>query len=247
MENENYRMNLDKLNQDFLILKDKFKEASISQERYSELFDKFEKYKFESGNKYIELQEVNKQIENSLKKEINFKEEISLLNEKNIFRINLLNTNNFNLSSRLKLLEEEKTHLEHKLTTITLNLKDFEDQNQIKNDELQILKSNFNLIKCKQEMLMEKVDKVKSQNLNLVEENEEKQKLIESLTENIEQLKIEKMKSNQIHEEEIKTLKECNEKMKDEIQNVLRIKIEALKNKLKEKVDLLQLQTRNKE
>jgi len=168
--------------------------------------------------------------------------------EKKIFEMNE-DKNNLDLcyeeiNEENKSLREKINFLENEIKTSHTNneeilnyVKNLEEQLDTKEYQLKFFKDNFNLMKTKHEEITDVINNLMKENSNLKINLDEKSLFTEDVMRNSEKFRIEYTKI----EEELKLVMDLNEDLKSKIENVYKIKIKALKFKLKEKVQLINI------
>ena len=178
--------------------------------------------------------------------EIN-KEKLSELNQK-LLEINedkkILDLNyqeiieeNQSMRQKINLLENEINISHSKKEEILNYVKRLEEEMDSKEFHLNFFKENFNLMKIKHDEITDVINNLIKENTNLKNILEEKSSLTEDVIRNSEKYRIDYFKK----EEELKIIMDSNEALKSKIENVYKIKIKALKFKLKEKLHLINL------
>ena len=132
-------------------------------------------------------------------------------------------------------IEELQTENKNNLNKINelinvLNAKENELNN--KNEQINFFKQNLQLIKTKQHELTNSLNGMIEQNYELKNELEVKNNDLSELVNKIEELKLEFQKKRSDINKEVEMLRNENE-------NVLKVKIKALKNKLREKIAII--------
>jgi chromosome segregation ATPase len=234
-------------------------------------------------------QKLNSEIYELTQRFTNLNSEYS--NFKNLYE-NILNENESLKNIKIN-LDNEIREQNQKNSQSEFLVDKLESDLRTKEDHLNFFKENVELMKSKQEEILQGVDHLLKENeflkndldekkenfANLKSENEElklinndmkmninelnnlidelkvrNEQLRQDMTmnnqENIDDLlnKIENLKLEfQYKEESYQLLKEANERMTHQIENVFKIKIKALKSKLKEKMEILALKDRELE
>ena len=143
-----------------------------------------------------------------------------------------LETQNEMLQNQIEELQIENKNSLDKINELinVLNAKECELVN--KNEQINFFKENLQIIKAKQGELTGSLNGMIEQNFELKSELELKNNDLGELVSKIEELKLEfQQKSNEINKE-VELLRNENEK-------VLKVKIQALKNKLREKIAII--------
>lgn len=176
-------------------------------------------------NKFID--DLNREIAEMNFKQGKFEKEYKSFKDINY---NMAEENEL-LKTKIKILEEEL----EKQEGVFDYCKKLEEESKIKEDHLDFFKENFNKMKSRHDEISIIVDNTIRENEYLKKEIGDRNLSIEELISKIESLKIE----YQVKEEDFRRLQEENAKLQNSIDNVLKVKIKALKNKLKEKVEIL--------
>ena len=146
--------------------------------------------------------------------------------------ITQLQTQNEMLQNQIEELQIENKNNMDKVNELIniLNIKEHELKD--KNEQLTFFKENLQLIKSKQDELTNSLNGMIQQNFELKTELDNKNNDLNELVSKIETLKLEfQTKSEEMNKEV--------EKLKNENDNVLKVKIQALKSKLREKIAII--------
>lgn len=146
--------------------------------------------------------------------------------------INQLQQEHQEMEKEFDILSQENAHLKKQLSDYGIELEAKENEINQRNEQIAFIKSNLSLIKQKQEEVNKSLEKMVKSNDELKTEIELKNKTINELVKKIEELKLEYQNKN---EETMGVIA----KLKNENENVLKVKIQALKNKLREKIELI--------
>ena len=143
-----------------------------------------------------------------------------------------LETQNAMLLAQIEELQTENKNNLNKINELinVLNAKENELNN--KNEQINFFKQNLQLIKTKQHELTNSLNGMIEQNYELKNELEVKNNDLSELVNKIEELKLEFQKKRSDINKEVEMLRNENE-------NVLKVKIKALKNKLREKIAII--------
>jgi chromosome segregation ATPase len=151
-----------------------------------------------------------------------------------------------NITGENKMLKERVYKLEEELQLIA---NEFEETRQrynqyeinYKNKEVEIesFKENFDIMKKKQLEIANVLELFEQENMNLKKLLNEKKNYIEELVEKIETLKLEFQDRINVIEREYDGSKVRVIELQNKIDDVYKIKVRALKSKLKEKVELI--------
>ena len=204
-----------------------FKSDSILYEFYHKrIFEIItEKLGNEQEKKISFLESENVKLKNTiqiLNDKLNQADFISsdISNEKN----KLIQTLN-SLNEEIKIKNEENNKLISQLQEITQDLNN-------KNEQINFFKENLNGIKIKQEEMNSSLNNVLIENVELKKEIKNKNIENEELKNQIENIKKD-------YENKNNELEQQFNKLKNESENVLKIKIQALRNKLREKIEII--------
>lgn len=136
------------------------------------------------------------------------------------------------IEKQFNILNQENLNLQKQLHSYGKELESKENEINLRNEQIEFIKTNLSLIKQKQDDVNKSLEKMIKSNDELKIEIESKNKTNCDLVKKIEELKLEYQNKN---EETMGLIA----KLKNENENVLKVKIQALKNKLREKIELI--------
>ena len=143
-----------------------------------------------------------------------------------------LETQNAMLLAQIEELQTENKNNLNKINELVNVLNAKENELNNKNEQINFFKQNLQLIKTKQHELTNSLNGMIEQNYELKNELEVKNNDLSELVNKIEELKLEFQKKRNDINKEVEMLRNENE-------NVLKVKIKALKNKLREKIAII--------
>ena len=143
-----------------------------------------------------------------------------------------LETQNAMLLAQIEELQNENKNNLNKINELVNVLNAKENELNNKNEQINFFKQNLQLIKTKQHELTNSLNGMIEQNYELKNELEVKNNDLSELVNKIEELKLEFQKKRNDINKEVEMLRNENE-------NVLKVKIKALKNKLREKIAII--------
>ena len=146
--------------------------------------------------------------------------------------VSQLETQNAMLLAQIEELQNENKNNLDKINELISVLNAKENELNNKNEQINFFKQNLQLIKTKQHELTSSLNGMIEQNYELKNELEVKNNDLSELVNKIEELKLEFQKKRSDINKEVDMLRNENE-------NVLKVKIKALKNKLREKLAII--------
>lgn len=176
-------------------------------------------------------------------------QELNMINERHSFlqtdfqNFRLLNDKildeNDLLKTKIKILDDTIVMRQNENNEIYSYYRQIDIEKQNKEEEVQIFKENFEAMKQKQMNIENMMDNLAKENIMLKNSFREKNEFVDELLNKIDDLKQEHSNKTKDYEVEIISLNQRNLDLQNQIDNVLKIKIKALKNKLREKLSLL--------
>ena len=181
---------------------------------------------------YSTLSNENKSTVNAInhiEQEMKEREEA---NQNLALTVTQLETQNEMLQSQIEELQNENKSNLDKINELINILNTKEHELISKNEQISFFKENLQMIKTKQNELTCSLNGMIEQNYELKNELDVKNNDLSELVNKIEELKLEfQHKRNEIHKEV--------EMLRNENENVLKVKIQALKHKLREKIAII--------
>ena len=153
-------------------------------------------------------------------------------NEKMNILLNKLHNQNEELHLQLEHISNENSKLNDKINELAHIAMIKENEIKEKNEQINFFKENITTIKAKQGDMSESLEGMIQQNYELKTELDNKNNDLNELVNKIESLKLDfQAKGEEINKEV--------ERLRNENENVLKVKIQALKNKLREKIAII--------
>jgi chromosome segregation ATPase len=150
----------------------------------------------------------------------------------------ICNENNL-LREKIATLENEIDNKSHRFEETQLKYNQYEVNYRKKDIEIESFKESFEKMKVRQVEIVNVLELFEQENINLKKLLAEKKLHIEDLVGKIEGLKLEFQDKIMILERDYDEAKTQNKELQNKMDNVLKIKIRALKTKLKEKLDII--------
>ena len=143
-----------------------------------------------------------------------------------------LHNQNEELHLQLEHISNENSKLNDKINELAHIAMIKENEIKEKNEQINFFKENITTIKAKQGDMSESLEGMIQQNYELKTELDNKNNDLNELVNKIESLKLDlQAKGEEINKEV--------ERLRNENENVLKVKIQALKNKLREKIAII--------
>jgi chromosome segregation ATPase len=216
--------------------------ARTEQKEHSIIFKQYEGLEktVKEKDKMIDL--LNKEKESiELKVRKNHQDHINLYNNHQ----NMLMTHD-SICSENKMLRDTITTLERELDSIKVSFEEtqtrysqYEFNYRKKENEIESFKESFENMKTKQQEITDVLEIFEQENTNLKKLLNEKKLYTEELIAKIEGLKLEFQDRIACLEREYDETQTQNKELQNKIDNIFKVKIRALKTKLKEKVVLI--------